>query len=129
MKKFLIAAVLATLVASGAGLGVSQAKSSNSGGNPGPNGSNEHGLCTAYFNGQKNGHDKNGNPPPFAALLVAADSTPDDGNVATTQDVFNYCTDPATNPKGIGGNPDENGRFTDCFTDTNNDSSDDCTDG
>ena len=40
------------------------------------------------------------------------------------QAIFDY-----SNTVGIGGNPDENGRFTDCFTDTNDDASDDCTDG
>ena len=35
---------------------------------PGPNDHNNHGLCTVYFNGQKEGHDKHGSPGPFAAL-------------------------------------------------------------
>jgi hypothetical protein len=109
LKKFLIAAVLATLVASGAGLGVSQAKSDN--GKAGPNGSNEHGLCTAYFNGQKKGNSDNA--PPFVALAEAAD-TSDDEQPATTQEMYTYCTGV---DKGIGGNPTQSGRFADCFDD------------
>jgi hypothetical protein len=76
---------------------------------PGPNGHNDHGLCTAYFNGQKNGHDKNGNPPPFQALIDGAsdgdDSTP------VEEDVYNYCQE-----FGIGGNP-EHGRYPGLFDD------------
>lgn len=81
---------------------------------PGPNGNNEKGLCTAYFNGQKKGHDNenaggngNGNgrqpgeyPGPFQALV---DEAGDDG-------VYAYCEE-----YGIEGNPGENGRFTECF--------------
>ena len=79
---------------------------------PGPNGNNEHGLCTAYFNGQKNGHDKHGSPGSFAAL---EDDAEDDGSnedkeneTQISDDVFEFCDD-----FGIGGNPEENGRF-DC---------------
>jgi hypothetical protein len=74
---------------------------------PGPNGSNEHGLCTAYFNGQKNGHDKNGNPPPFQALIDAASDG--DEETPVEEDVYNYCQE-----FGIGGNP-EHGRYPDLF--------------
>jgi hypothetical protein len=108
MKKRLAVAT-ATLMFVGLGAGIVQAA-------PGPNGRNDHGLCTAYFNGQKKGHDKNGSPGPFAAL--------EDANDNDIQAIFDYC-----NTVGIGGNPDENGRFTDCWTDTNGDTSDDCTDG
>jgi len=76
LKKFLIAAGLTTLVAAGAGLRVSQAS-------PGPNGSNNHGLCTAYFNGSQNGQDHKHNAPPFQALEQAAS---DSG-----QSVADYC--------------------------------------
>src|SRR3954453_16855790 len=112
LKKFLIAAALATLVTAGAGLGVSQAK--GGGGSPGPNGSNNHGLCTAYFNGQKNGWAKNGTPPPFQSLedTANAEGYP---NSSTTQNVYNWCTNADNNSKGIGGNPDQNGRFPSCF--------------
>ena len=101
MKKLLLAAATAALLTTGAGAAIAA---------PGPNGNNDHGLCTAYFNGQKTGHDKHGSPGPFAALEQAADDGDDD--TSTAQDVYNYCQ-----AAGIGGNPDENGRFTSCFDD------------
>ena len=86
---------------------------------PGPNGSNNKGLCTAYFNGQKNGHEEGDGPGPFGAL---EDGSEDDGSnedLADEQqisdDVFEYCEQ-----YGIGGNPEENGRF-DCREDEERD--------
>ena len=113
--------ILALLVAgamAGGYVGVAEAKSPNAGGNPGPNGHNDHGLCTAYFNGQKNGHEQGNSPGPFGAL--------EDANGDDVQAIYDFCR---AVEGGIGGNPDENGRFTDCFTDANDDPSDDCTDG
>jgi hypothetical protein len=110
MKKRLAVAA-ATLMFAGLGAGVVQAE-------PGPNGKNDHGICTAYFNGQKKGHEKNGDPGPFAAL---------EADHEDLQAIYEYCN---SLPKGIGGNPDENGRYTDCFDDSDNDpSTDSCTDG
>lgn len=106
MKKLLAAASLGLLLAGGTVVGATAA--------PGPNGHNDHGLCTAYFNGQKTGHDKHGSPGPFAALEQAADDS--DSNTSMTQDVYNFCTGVE---KGIGGNPDQNGRFPGCFDDNN----------
>lgn len=84
----------------------------NASADPGPNGNNEKGLCTAYFNGQKNGHDKNGSPGPFAAL---EDASEDDGSnedledeQQISDDVFEFCDE-----FGIMGQPEQNGRF-DC---------------
>jgi hypothetical protein len=116
MKKRLLALVFASLTAS-SGLAVAQAA-------PGPNGNNDHGICTAYFNGQKKGHEQGDAPGPFAALEAMGD----------IQAIYDFCNAVVGNGNGggndgIGGNPDENGRFTDCFTDTNDDPSDDCTDG
>jgi|SRR6187399_3294497 len=110
MKKRLAVAAVALMFA---GLGVSAAQAA-----PGPNGHNDHGICTAYFNGQKKGHDKNGSPGPFAALEEMGD----------TQAIYDFCTGVA---KGIGGNPEENGRFPGCFNgDTDNDpNTSDCEDG
>ncbi len=103
---------------------------------PGPNDSNNHGLCTAYFNGQKVGHDKHGDPGPFQSLEDAAanndgvdndgdgqtdegDETIDDsnadGDLEQAAAVFDYCNGI------IGGNPDH-GRY-DCSTDQNGDTS------
>jgi len=99
MRK-LLGTALATGLMFGGAIAVANAE-------PGPNDHNNHGLCTAFFNGQKNGHDKNGAPPPFQALIEAAsdgdDSTP------VEEDVYNYCQE-----YGIGGNP-EHGRYPDLF--------------
>ena len=93
-----------------------------------PNGNNDHGLCTAYFNGQKNGHgegeDQSNQPPPFQALEDKSydytnsdeadndrDDQPDEGDegdaLTDAENIFNYCNDNSI----IGGNPDH-GRFT-----------------
>jgi hypothetical protein len=95
---------------------------------PGPNGNNDHGLCTAYFNGQKNGHgegeDQSHQPPPFQGLEDASRTyTDNDGedndhdgqtdepgentSLTDAENIFNYCNDGML----IGGNP-EHGRFT-----------------
>lgn len=102
MRKLLAAAMTAALMTAGASVALAA---------PGPNGNNDHGLCTAYFNGQKNGWDKKGSPGPFAALEAVADDGDDD--TSQTQDVYNYCSQVE---KGIGGNP-EQGRFPSCFDD------------
>ena len=111
MKKLLAAGAVAALM-SAAGLSGAIAAHPQPG--PGPNGSNDHGLCTAYFNGQKKGHDKNGNPGPFAALEQHADDGNSNENLEDEQqlsdDVFEFCSGVA---KGIGGNPEQNGRY-DC---------------
>ena len=99
MKKRLAVAAAALMFA-GLGAGVVQAA-------PGPSDSNHHGLCTAYFNGQKKGHE-GGSPGPFAAL--------EDGREIS--EIFDDCN---SDPKGIDGNPEENGRFTTCFRDDDGD--------
>ncbi len=105
MKKLLAAVAAAGLLTAGAGL--AQAA-------PGPNGHNDHGLCTAYFNGQKTGWEKKGAAPaPFAALEAVADDG--DSNSSVTQDVYDYCT---AVEGGIGGNP-QHGRYPSCFDDGN----------
>jgi hypothetical protein len=128
--KKLIALVALTLMLGGA-TAATAAKGENQG-KAGPNGNNDHGLCTAYFNGQKNGHE-GGSPGPFAALEEhseenAPKNTDEDDNndVTGIEAVWDYCNSVA---KGIGGNGDENGRFTDCYTDADGDDSNDCTDG
>jgi hypothetical protein len=104
VKKLLAAGAFGLLLAGSTIVGATAA--------PGPNGQNDHGLCTAYFNGQKTGWGKNGTPGPFAALEDAADDG--DDSTSVEQDVYNYCTGVE---KGIGGNPGENGRFPSCFDD------------
>jgi hypothetical protein len=106
MTKKLLATLSAALLMLGL-FGVASATA-----DPGPNGNNEKGLCTAYFNGQKKGHDKNGNPGPFQALEdVAEDSGENEDREDEQQisdDVFEFCDE-----YGIMGNPELNGRF-DC---------------
>ena len=118
MKKLIVLALTA-LFALGANAALAGHQEKDG---PGPNGHNEHGLCTAYFNGQKNGHDKDGetgDPGPFRQLEEDSadpeDSQKESNNEEEQQiedDVFEFCTGPL-NPKGIGGNPEENGRY-DC---------------
>lgn len=81
---------------------------------PGPNGKNDKGLCTAYFNGQKKGHDKHGSPGPFAVLEEAAGAEDGDGRDDIATMVNQWCMTMAGDGSGvdIGGNPDENGRWT-----------------
>jgi opacity protein-like surface antigen len=74
----------------------------------------EHGLCTAFFNGQKNGHEKQKNgekgeyPGPFEGLLDNAPDGDDDNDTGgDVADLYQWCQQ-----YGIGGNED-NGRW-DC---------------
>jgi hypothetical protein len=82
----------------------------------------EHGLCTAFFNGKKEGHekqkDKNGEyPGPFQDLLSdAPDGSDENDTGGDVADLYDWCQQ-----FGIGGNPDENGRFTTCWTDDDDD--------
>jgi len=131
MKKKLLALAVTSLMAFGATAAVGAA-------DPGPNGDNDRGLCTAYFNGQKNGHDKNGQPGPFAALeetsraYTDSDGVDNDGDgevdeenenqdLSAAENIFNFCDDTST----IGGNP-EHGRFT-CSDDPETNGNDECT--
>ncbi len=125
MKK-LLAALAAALMMLGM-FGVVSASA-----DPDPDGPAKKGLCTAYFNGQKNGHDKHGDPGPFQGLEDAAanadgvdndedgetdegDETIDDGtaegDLEQAEAVFAFCDGL------IGGNPDH-GRY-DCGYNSN----------
>ena len=105
MTKKLLAALAAALMMLGM-FGVVSASA-----DPDPEGPAKKGLCTAFFNGQKNGHDKNGNPGPFQALVDAADEEDgEDGSdsgdpLEEAADVFAFCDGL------IGGNP-EHGRYS-----------------
>ena len=111
MRKTILGALTALLLIIGGFVnGASAAPPADKG--PGPNGNNEHGICTAYFNGQKNGHEEGNGPGPFGVL---EDEATDDGEnedpvdeQQVSDDVFEYC-----DQFGIGGNPEHNGRF-DC---------------
>lgn len=109
LKKLLLSALVAGTMFAGAGAALAEKPAE-----PG----REHGLCTAFFNGQKNGHekqnDRNGSyPGPFQELLDSAPDGSDENDTGgDVADLFEAC-----NEVGIGGNPDENGRFTTCYTD------------
>jgi hypothetical protein len=66
---------------------------------PGPNGRNNYGLCTAYFNGSSNKHQA----PPFQALEEAAGVTEDDTPEQAAEKVAEFCS--TATPGGNGGTP------------------------
>lgn len=137
MRKSLLAAVVAVVTMFG--LGGAFAASAE----PGPNGKNDHGLCTAYFNGQKVGHgpgEDTDDPPPFQGLQETGEqwtgndgedndfdggtddppngddpNPPEHTDLTDAENIFNYCSDHGL----IGGNPDH-GRFT-CFNQDDDD--------
>lgn len=108
MNRKLITLAIASLMAFGSTAAISVA-----GEGPGPNGKNDKGLCTAYFNGQKKGHDKHGSPGPFATLEATAE--------AADQTVYEWCMANAS----IGGNP-SHGRFPECFDGDDSTGNDQC---
>jgi len=112
-KMFLSAAIAASLIA---GTGVAMAE-------PPKDPGREYGLCTAFFNGQKKGHDKQkakedgAFPGPFQGL----DENNPDGNDAgedNISEIYSYCQQ-----FGIGGNG-EHGRFDECFDGDSTDDND-----
>ena len=95
MKKIIAALVAATAIAGGAAIA-----------GPGPNGSNNHGLCTAYFNGSQNGQAHKRKAGPFPVLEQTAGDQDGDEDIDAV-DVWMWCLDTENNPKGIGGQPDD----------------------
>lgn len=63
MRRPLIVGTLALALSATTGMALAQ---------PGPNGHNNKGLCTAYFNGSDNGQAHKRNAPPFKGLESAA---------------------------------------------------------
>ena len=59
---------------------------------PGPNGHNTFGLCTAYFAGSEKGQEMKHKAPPFQGLEAAA--------AAANQSVEEYCAENGTHPGG-----------------------------
>lgn len=57
---------------------------------PGPNGNNNFGLCTAYFAGSEKGQEMKHQAPPFAALEAAAS--------AANQSVEQWCAENGQQP-------------------------------
>jgi hypothetical protein len=52
---------------------------------PGPNGNNDGGLCTAYFKGSERGQEQKRQAPPFQGLEAAAEGA--------GQSVEEFCAD------------------------------------
>lgn len=98
-KRALSVLAAAALLFGGTG---TAALAEHGGGQPGPNGNNDYGLCTAYFNGSEQGQEKKRQAPPFQALEDHAGDADGDGESGTPSDVWEYCT----SGPGVGGNPD-----------------------
>ncbi|MGN6575454.1 MAG: hypothetical protein ACTHKG_07195 [Nocardioides sp.] len=64
---------------------------------PGPNGHNTFGLCTAYFAGSEKGQEMKRHAPPFQGLEEAAS--------AADQSVEEYCAANGTHPGQGSGKP------------------------
>lgn len=71
---------------------------------PGPNGHNNHGLCTALFNGSEQGRGNKQNAGPFAALISQSPDGPsdDDDQGGSLSDAWDWCSATTT----IGGQPE-----------------------
>lgn len=82
MRKRLAIVIAATLTLGAGSLGLAHA-------DPGPNGHNNRGLCTAYFNGSPTGQAHKRNAGPFVALEEAADDG--DSSTAPEEDVAAFC--------------------------------------
>ena len=84
MKKRLALVLGATLFMSAGAIGLAQAE-------PGPNGKNNHGLCTAYYNGSPNGQEHKRKAGPFVALEEAADQAGNGDGTAAADEVAAFC--------------------------------------
>lgn len=85
MKRTIVSLAILTLGLVGAGVSVAE---------PGPNGNNTFGLCTAYFSGSERGQKEKRKAPPFQGLEAAAE--------AADQTVEEYCAANGQKP-GKGG--------------------------
>ena len=83
MKRLVISGTIAAVVAGGAGFAFA--------GQPGPNGHNNHGLCTAYFAGSENGQAHKHQASPFVQLEKDADAAGNNDGSTTPDEVVNYC--------------------------------------
>ena len=66
------------------------------GAEPGPNGNNNFGLCTAYFAGSEKGQEMKRKAPPFQGLEAAAE--------AADKSVEEWCAENGQHPGNGGGN-------------------------
>ena len=83
-----------TLVATAATLTLTFGAVGFAAADPGPNGHNTFGLCTAYFAGSEKGQEMKHKAPPFQGLEAAAS--------AANQTVEEYCAENGTHPGGGG---------------------------
>ena len=88
MRLTTIAAAAAALALTAGGMAVAVA-------DPGPNGNNTFGLCTAYFAGSERGQEQKRKAPPFQGLEAAAE--------AADQTVEEYCAENGQHPGKGGG--------------------------
>ncbi|HVL91094.1 MAG TPA: hypothetical protein VM841_12750 [Actinomycetota bacterium] len=82
--------------------------------NPGPNGSNNHGLCTAYFRGSETGRENKRKAPPFAELERVSEEAYDaefgeDNEATIDEKVAWWCGENAPHPGKGGGKSGGNG--------------------
>jgi hypothetical protein len=79
---------------------------------------NNHGMCTAYFNGSETGQEHKRQANAFVEFVNYVgdndgvdndgDNQTDEGDeVASPEDVWAFCSDIDNNSKGIGGQPDD----------------------
>lgn len=91
-----IAVVATALMGAGAAVGAVSAQ-------PGPNGPNNFGLCTAYFAGSDQGRQQKRKAPPFQALEAAAEEAWDGDEDATMDEkVAEWCRNNAPHPSNNG---------------------------
>lgn len=88
---------LTTIAASAAALAVTFGGAAVAVAEPGPNGNNTFGLCTAYFSGSERGQEEKRKAPPFQGLEAAAE--------AADQTVEEYCAEHGQHPGQGGGKP------------------------
>jgi hypothetical protein len=98
-RKFLSVAIAGGLMLGGAGIANAGHTEDGSGHKP-----QDHGLCTAFHNGNKNGWAKNGTPGPFADLMARAGDADGNGTAGQASDVTAFCG------ALTGGNPGPNGQ-------------------
>lgn len=83
MKRLVISATIASVVAGGAGFAFA--------GQPGPNDHNDFGLCKAYSAGSQTGQDHKHRAGPFQALEDAAGGD-QNGNGSAADEVATFCS-------------------------------------
>jgi hypothetical protein len=83
---------ITSLVAGASALALSVGAATYATADPGPNGDNTFGLCTAYFAGSEQGQEQKRKAPPFQGLEAAAE--------AADQSVEQYCEENGTRPGG-----------------------------